>query len=323
MKIKERIDIMMHMLRKWYYDNKERIWTVGIIIVLIFFFTNILNNYYKNQPQKSKTSETTNVSTKENINNEIEGELESTKSLITGESISKEQLYKDITIIDKFMNNCIDGKIEEAYELLADECKENNFMTLDVFKTKYYDQVFDSPKTYIVQNWSGNTYKIMIIDDIITTGKVNSNKGYFQDYITVCSSNNEKININRYIGRTTKNTVNSKNGLEITYIKKETYLEYEKYTIKVKNLTTNDITLDSGISTQNIYLLDNNNIKQYANTAKINYSDLLLKPGAIKEYTFEFSNSYSSSRNMEYLIFENVIINHDGNEKIEKISINL
>ena len=93
-------------------------------------------------------------------------------------------------------------------------------------------------------------------------------------------------------------------------------MDYEEYTIRVKNLTTKEIILDSGESTKNIYLLDNNNVKQYVNTAEINYDNLLLKPGTIKEYTFRFSNSYSISRIMKTLNFENIIINENDITKI-------
>ena len=219
------------------------------------------------------------------------------------------------------MKSCIEGKVEEAYELLTDECKEKNFLTLEKFQTNYYQKNFNSPKTYSVQNWNGNTYKVMIIDDALVTGKVSS-ETYIQDYITISDSNNEKININGYIGRKTKDKITTTNELEITYIKKETYMEYEEYTIKVKNLTNKEIILDQEKSTKNIYLLDNNNVKQYANTGEINYSNLLLVPGATKEYTFKFSNSYSKTRVMEFLIFENVITN-DNSDDSTKLTIRL
>lgn len=312
----------MNMLIRWYYENRNKFWNTIIIVILILFFINILNNYYENKPKVSIiTNNTTNVLGKENINNRIEGELESSTSLTTGESVNKKKLEEDIIIIDKFMKSCIEGKVEEAYELLTDECKEKNFLTLEKFKTNYYQKNFNSPKTYSVQNWNGNTYKVMIIDDALVTGKVSS-ETYIQDYITISDSNNEKLNINGYIGRKIKDKITTTNELEITYIKKETYMEYEEYTIKVKNLTNKEIILDQEKSTKNIYLLDNNNVKQYANTGEINYSNLLLVPGATKEYTFKFSNSYSTTRVMEFLIFENVITN-DNSDDSTKLTIRL
>lgn len=312
----------MNMLIRWYYENRNKFWNTIIIVILILFFINILNNYYENKPKVSvANTNNTNVSGKETINNKIEGELESTTSLTTGESVNNKKLEKDIIIIDKFMTNCIEGKVEEAYELLTDECKEKNFVTLEKFQTNYYQKIFNNPKTYSVQNWSGNTYKVMIVDDALVTGKASS-ETYVQDYITIPDSNNEKLNINGYIGRKTKDKITTTDELEITYIKKETYMDYEEYTIKVKNLTNKEIILDQGKSTKNIYLLDNNKVKQYANTGEINYSNLLLVPGATKEYTFEFSNSYSKTRVMEFLIFENIIINNNYDDST-KLTIRL
>lgn len=314
---------LMRMLSRWYYENRDKIWITVIVIGFILLFVNILNNYYENKAQLPITSNTTNVSAKETINNEIEGELESSASLTTGEGVDGKKLSKHINVIDKFFTNCSNGKIDEAYALLTDECKETNFPTLDVFKTKYYEKVFSGPKTYSVQNWSGNTYKVMIIDDPLKTGKVTSSEAYLQDYMTIPNSDIEKLNINRYIGRTTKEKITSTNELEITYIKKETYMDYEEYTISVKNLTNKDITLDKGTSTKNIYLLDDNNVKQYVNTGEINYNNLLLKPGATKEYTFRFSNAYSRTRIMELLIFEEVIISETENSETTRLVINL
>lgn len=306
---------MMHMIRKWYYDNKEKILATIITIALILLFINIFNNYYESkQYETDDKTNTINVTTKENINNEIDGELTGSASLTTGGSVSGEKLSKDITIIDKFISNCSEGKIEEAYELLTDECKETNFPTLEVFKTNYYKPIFNIPKIYTAQNWSGNTYKVIIKDDILQTGKVSDKDS--QDYMTIPDASIGKININRYIGRTIKEKTTATDNLEFTYVKKETYMDYEEYTIRVKNLTTEEIILDSGESTKNIYLLDSNNVKQYANTAEINYENLVLIPGAIKEYIFRFSNSYSINRTMKTLNFENVIINDNETTKV-------
>ena len=75
--------------------------------------------------------------------------------------------------------------------------------------------------------------------------------------------------------------------------------------------------------TKNIYLLDNKNLKQYANTGEINYNNLLLRSGTSKVYTFRFANSYSSTRDFGLLIFEEVIISDDAKEEKTKLSIQL
>ena len=79
----------MNMLIRWYYENRNKFWNTIIIVILLLFFIIILNNYYENKPKVSIiTNNTTNVLGKENINNRIDGELESSTSLTTGESVN-------------------------------------------------------------------------------------------------------------------------------------------------------------------------------------------------------------------------------------------
>lgn len=309
----------MRNFRRWYYENRDKIWIGILISVFVIFLIRVLNSYYANK-QRTPSNNVNTISTKQEINNNITGQLDSTESIIGGGTKSGNVLKKHTQIIDEFINNCNNGKIEDAYDLLTDECKENLFPTLDVFKNKYYKNVFSTPKTYSVQNWTGNTYKVMIIDDALATGKVSSDNTHFQEYITIAS---KKLNINSYIGRTTKNKVTTTEELEITFIKKETYMDYEEYTIKITNLTGKEIIMDNGKSTKTIYLLDENQIKQYCNTGEINYDGLTLKPGVTKAHTFKFSNSYSTTRVMEYLVFEQIIVGEGTDSKVVKAMIKL
>lgn len=312
----------MRELRRWYYENKDKIWVIILVSAFVIFFIRILNSYYENR--EITLQDTNTISIKQEINNEITGQLDSTTSIISGGSKTDETLKKHTEIIDEFINYCNEGKIEEAYNLLTDECKEEDFPTVEVFKNRYYNNIFNSPKTYSIQNWSGNTYKVKIKDNALATGKVSSDETYIQDYMTISTNTGDgKLNINKYIGRTTKNKITTTDELEITYIKKETYMDYEEYTIQFKNLTNKEIILDNGDSAKTIYLEDENGVKQYANTGEINYENLILKPGARKEFTFKFSNNYSSTRVMKNLIFEKSIVKDEIDNEIIKIFIKL
>ena len=141
-----------------------------------------------------------------------------------------------------------------------------------------------------------------------------------------------KLNINNYIGRTEINKTSTVEGIKIEVQSKETYMDYSEYTIKIQNTTENTILLDDGKRADNIYLLDENNVKEYANTGEIIYSNLKLLPMQTKKYTFRFSNTYSNTRKMKRLVFKNVIMNYeeynnisDKNdyEKFETITVNV
>lgn len=316
---------MFNFVRRWYDQNRNKLWAVIVVVALVLFFLNAINNYYINKMKEgSKTDNTNTVSKKETINNEITGELEGTTSLLSGTGVDTTQLEKQTKVIDEFFQYCNNGNIQNAYNLLTQECKEELFTTVESFENKYYANIFKTPKTYSLQNWIKNTYKVMIIDDPLVTGKVNKDNSYLQDYITIKSTDDGyKLNVNNYIGRTVKDKTQTIDNIEITVVKIETYMDYEEYTIKAKRLTTNQIKLDTGESTNTIYLLDENNLKEYVSTAEINYDNLKLIQGKEKESTFRFCNKYSTTRKFEYLVFEKVLINDGENSDYKKILINV
>lgn len=302
----------MFNLRRWYNQNRGKFWLVIIIILALIFFVQIVNNFYKEKSATNKNQTNISSGVRNTINNNISGTLESTTSLIEGSSISGKNLENQTSVIDTFIKYCNGGNIDNAYNLLTEECKEEVFPSLEIFKNKYYDNVFNTYKTYTIQNWFKNTYKIKLTEDALTTGKVGANSAYLQEYMTVEKKDSEyKLNINNYIGRTYINRTETVKGIAINTIKKETYMEYSQYTVKIKNTTNNTILLDNGEYTDTIYLLDKKDIKEYANTGEIIYSNLELMPGETKNYTFKFSNSYSNTREMIYLVFQNVIMNYD------------
>jgi len=313
-------------VRRWYDQNRNKLWAVVLVVGMVLFFIYIMNSFYKKEINENPPTTTSNVvSMKENINNEITGQLDSTTSLISGTGVDTTQLKKDTKIIDEFIKKCNEEKTQEAYDMLSNECKEEVFPTLASFETKYYNNVFKSAKTYSIQNWNKRIYKVKIIDDALSTGKVSNNDTHLQEYMTIVyTDNGSKLNINNYVGRKVANKTSKKDVVEVTFVKKETFMSYEEYTIKVKNISENEVVLDSGEQTDTIYLLDGNNIKEYANTGEINYETLKLLPGVTREYTFRFSNGYSSSRVMEYLVFEKAIVNNDDDstdKKYQRISI--
>lgn len=306
----------MFNLVRWYNENRGKFWIVILVVIAVIFFVQVVNNFYKQKPNTEKRSMSSTI--KNDINSNISGTLESSTSLVEGTSVSSKDLEKQTSVIDKFIKYCNEGNIENAYNLLTEECKEEVFPSLESFKNKYYNNVFNTYKTYTIQNWSGNTYKLKLTEDALTTGKVSTNSSYLQEYMTVVKKDSEyKLNINNYIGRTKIDKTSTVKGITVNVINKETYMDYSEYTIKIKNTTEDTILLDNGEETDTIYLLDQKDVKQYVNTGEIIYSTLKIMPGDTRNYTFKFSNSYSNTREMRYLVLENVIMNYDEYNETE------
>lgn len=300
----------MSNLRKYYYDNKSKIWKTILIIVSIFaviYGVNYLmkirsenyNTLAQNIPQQNTVVDNTSLTTNE--------------SVVGGVTLDENSLQEDITIIEEFLNYCNNKEFEKAYELLSTSCKENVFNSFEQFKTSYCDQIFNTPKTYTTENWSGNIYRVRLVEDILATGQSSSSGSAIQDWITVVTEEDqEKLNINNYIGeRNFSDTSSTTNDITIKMISENIYKDYENLTFEVTNNTENTIYLDDGEDPSTLYITDSNRVEHEASTGEIIYSTLTLLPGQTKRFTIKFTNTYISNRTITALTFSRVILNYD------------
>ncbi len=308
---------MNHLIR-YYNQNRKKIWGIAIIIVSAFIFLQLLGYAYNkkdtkvpivtnNDTETEKTTNTTAVTTK--------------KSVITGESISKEQLQSATTVIDDFFSYCNKKELQKAYDLLTDECKSQMYHTVEIFEQTYYRDVFNGEsKTCSIENWVGNTYKVDIVNDALATGK--KNNGYSkQDYITVEKvDDNYKLNINNYIGYTEINKTTVHDDINMGVIGKNTYKEYEEYTIKVKNDTDDIILLDTRFDPKTLAIEDSKEVQYSSYSHELTEPMMTIPSGQTKEVTIKFYSSYVSTKKIEYIVFSDLTIyGNEGqiNKKIE------
>lgn len=309
----------MHNLKRFYDQNRKGIWMAVIIIASIFILLQLLNYFArKNNEKELNNSNNTeeivpNNSTSTNVN------LKSSKSAITGESISEQNLNTAKETIENFIDLCNTRNLEEAYNMLTEECKNQMYTSVDVFEQAYYKNVFNGEeKSCNIENWTGDIYKVNIVGDMLATGK--SNNGYTkQDYITVKKEdNNYKLNINNYIGYKKIDKTTEKDGIEINIISKNTYMDNEQYTIKVTNNSKNNISLDGLSNVKSLYLQDSKGAKYSAYVQELTEPTLKVQAGQTKEVTIKFYSNYVSNKNIEYMIFSDMIIySGQGSEKIE------
>lgn len=299
----------MSNLRKYYYDNKQKIWKTILIIVSIFaviygvnYFMRLQNDNYntlaQNIPQNTIVDNTS---------------LTTNQSVVGGSIIDDSILEEHITVIENFLNLCNNKEFEKAYELLSTDCKENVFNNYNLFKTAYCDKIFNTSKTYTTENWSGNIYRIRLVEDILATGQSSTTGTAIQDWYTIVDEDGEeKLNINNYIGkRKFTDSTSTENDITIKILEKNTYKDYENYTIEVTNNTDNTIYLDDGEDTSTIYIEDSNGVKHEAASSEIIYSTLTLMPGQTKRYTIKFTNTYITNREITSMTFDKVILNYD------------
>ena len=185
-------------IRRYYNQNRKKIWGVIIIVASAFILIQLLNSVLQANHDKTQNIISNNEEKKINTEN---SKLTANTSAITGEKISNERLENATKIIDDFINCCNKKELEKAYNMLTDKCKEEMYNSLEDFEKSYYEDVFGGEsKTCNIENWANNTYKVNIMNDSLATGK--SNNGYSkEDYITIEKVKDDyKLNINNYIG---------------------------------------------------------------------------------------------------------------------------
>lgn len=299
---------MIHKILRWYRDNKVKFWKNVLLIIGIVFLVYFLNNYLS---QKTKEEGTINKNIYYNAST-----IKSQQSLISSENVEQENLKVANEIIDKFINYCNNLDYNNAYYLLSEECKEQNYPNIEIFKQNYVDRNFSTYKTYKMQNWNNNTYKIEYRESPLDTGG-EENQEFIRDYITITSDN--KLNISGFISKAKEGSKLTHNNIIFNVLNKKTYMEYVIYNIEITNNSKQKCILDSLDSANSIYLLDEKGIKYYAYINEINKEEMIIPQGATMEVNIKFISSYSSTKNIKSIVFSNVAINNNH----EKVVIDL
>ena len=319
----------MHRLRRFYYNNKVKIWKSIAIIAFFFIALQILNTIIsKNNEEKIKEtiSNTSNNTTSEKNNNI---EIASNESAVTGDIIDETILEEETNIIDEFVSACNNKEIEKAYDMLSNECKEVLYQDINIFKQNYYNSIFSngSKKIAKIENWTQNTYKVNYVEDILETGKIAGES--FQDYITVIESEGQlKLNISDFIGKMNINKIQNFENIQINVIEKKTFMDYEEYVFQIENKSDKNILLDTGESTKSIYLEDKNNVKYYSQSHEILRGLLKINSGFSTQVNIKFTKSYSNEvAKTSKIVFSNVVLDYNdylsGNKNLEKIDIQI
>lgn len=298
----------------WYSRNRKTIWKIilislGVVVGVQLLQWIVVQNQSRNRGNKVVTDKQSNLNTIT---------LKEDKSTITGQSLSTSQTNL-LKVIDKFVENCNNNQINEAYDLLSKECKNEMYPTVAEFKEKYYNKIFNGKsKNISAENWVGNIYKIKFKEDALSTGVYNS-ENTIQDYITVVEDeeSNAKLNINGYIGKQKINKQNKENNLGIKVLEKQQYMDFETYVFEIRNNTDSTILLNNINNLDTLYLEDTNGIKYYAYMHELSEAELKVLSGETKKITVKYYNKYSSSKEIKNIVFSKIVLDYDTYENKE------
>lgn len=303
-------------LRRMLVENRYVILVIIVGIILFLSVINVINNFIKEgtKLQLQNTTNTNSIADDSTINNSkpIIGSTENKNSNITKDSLSNEKLIRD------FLKYCNSHEIQNAYNLLSDECKEAVFFgNIEYFRKNYVESIFTSNKVPNIRIWLESyitTYRVHLVEDILSTGNIKDQTNAIEDYYTVVQTEDgtQKLNINGYI---TRNYMQLKqgqaDGIIISILKKDIFKEYEQYEIKVENKTNNTIMLDSKENVDSIYLLGSNNSKYSGFTYELDEIKTVIPKNTSKNMTIRFNKIYSNEAVMRKMIFEDIILNYD------------
>lgn len=301
----------MHNLIRYYYQNKKAIWKIIIFVVVLLIVIQVINKIISIENQQINYGSNIYNNSISNSTYQEDTYIESNTSAVTGNTISSDKLSSAQEIIQNFVKACNEGNVEEAYNYLSNDCKQEKYPDISQFKTLYFDTIFEGNKKVVsIENWMSDTYKVSISDDIMSTGQTNEMKK--QDYITVVEYGDElKININGFIGKEEIEKSQSFENIEFIINSKVTYIDYEEYEIKVNNKSNNKILLDSQQNTKSIYIEDNNNTKYYSYSHELLRNLLIVDKGFSTQFKIKFYKSYSLERSSKNIVFSDVILNYN------------
>lgn len=290
----------MNRIIRWYNKNRKIFWLTIVVVIIVISVPRALNEYAKSKKDVSSSVNNTTIYSNKNY------------SIISEKNIEEEKNTKNTTLIDEFIKYCNNGNIKEAYEILSNECKELLYPTLNDFKDKYYNNIFQNKKSYDVQAWfsSGSyyTYKINLKEDILSTGNVDLSS--MEDYYTIVyENNNYKLNINSYIGNVEINKSDETDEVKISVLSKDIFMDYEIYNINVENRTGKSVLLDSLENTNNMYLEDSGELRYDAYSHELVVEELRVR--AVKDISIKFNKKYTTEREIEKIVFSDIILDYD------------
>ncbi len=294
----------MHKLLRYYSQNRIKVWTIILAIILGLTMIQVLNSLAREENQKNYEGEET---TSNVVSYRNESEI-----MVTKGSVPKVYQEDFGNVIDEFYTYCSNHQPEEAYELLAPDTKRALYPTEKQFENLYYKEKFQGDKQYSFQAWTRSSdtyiYQVKIFENLLTTGKYE----YIEDYVTIVPvEDSYKLNINRYVGR--RNIHQKQNNevvtIEIDYA--DVYLDYEIYTLSVKNNTNETILLDTRRKNKTTYITDSNDNKYEAFLYEKADQDLTLEPQKAKTLEIKFNNSYRSNMEITSMNFTD-IVNHES-----------
>lgn len=234
-------------------------------------------------------------------------------------------------LIGQFVENCNNKDYEAAYNLLTEDCKNNIYPDIELFK-QYVDSVFPNKKIYNIQNFSNKDkiyiYTVNILNDILATGLNNEEDEnvYSEKYVVIEENGQLKLSIRQYIGRQ-----------NLTYIYEDEYMKikiesvdikYDNiiYNLNITNKSENYIVYSDYSVDYEIALDTSEGLKRRADEV---LEPITLDKLETKNFSVKFTIFYDEDTQIEDMLFDYIRIYENdedyenGNEPIDDFAIKI
>ena len=174
---------------RWYNQNRAKLWfMIFFAIIICFIVFRTINIVLNNTTNKTESSNIVSNIDNSNLNSIT---IASNKSALSGQM--KKLNNNEMEIIDNFISFCNAGNVQEAYNLISNECKEEMYQDINRFIEAYYKPVFSFfLKNASVENWNNDTYMVSLNLDALATGSF-SEENVIKDYKENHNSRNASI----------------------------------------------------------------------------------------------------------------------------------
>lgn len=315
---------MRKLLRYW-NQNKRKILITIAVIALIIIIIQIANRMIRAQNERNNNNQI-----KQNIvANDVKKPSE---SIISNDKLTEKETKENSDLIEQFVDYGNQKKLDEAYDMLSDDCKSELYPTKELFVSNYINQIFQSQVNYALQLWykASNCYTYRITynkGNLLQTGGQEASNN-FLDYITLIKQNGEyKLNINKFIQKEALNKQGSNSGIEVTIQSKSIYIDYEIYHMMIQNNTSKTILLNDGTNAKDISLVGADNSAFSSISAELPASSLTLEPQYRKTMDIKFNKAYMTTNKPEILQMTNVYLDkaqYDSKqENVQKVTIKI
>lgn len=300
------------------FNQNRKLFIMVLIIILAIYIGLILINHFVKLQNEEKMKQAL-------MNQKAQIGTEGREFEIAGGVKREQETYKEEKlVIDKFIQYCNNKKFEEAYNLLTKDCKEVLFPNLDKFVKDYGETIFSTVKNYNIQAWKGNIYRVKIMEDLLANGKTAENN-FIEQYYSVYG---EKLNISNYIATNKYNKMKEKANVNVAVEKIDYYIDDAIAKVKVTNNRDTSIMLNTRDYADNIYLLDDNNIKYISVLNEVFDEEFIIAPKQTKEISIKLSIPYTKIDNVISFNIDSMISNYEqyvqtGNFRVIQFKIML